>query len=356
MTTYLFLLLSLFATIATPSPVKLAQRDGATTPFSLTNTDLYDDIVQISDYAAASYCISSFNGVKVGQLNEACTDVSCTEAEEDVYVVDIVNSVSHALILAQNSTKQIIIAFQGSSSLLDWILDFSFIPVPFESYGASNGLNVNSVTADDPKVHVGFQTAAQNFFDYSISVLQYLHEKYPDYEVIVTGHSLGGALASLAGVELYLMGYNPAIVSLAGPKVFSPSLAAWVDEVFNTNDYISKLQSQSISAVEPNTYTRITHRGDIVPCVPLVEMGYEHAGSEFYISKADLPQTIDTITIRGLFQEKYEIEILGGILVRALTDLGGLLKEFIVVGPHLYYFVVMSQCNGLAGLFGLDGN
>ncbi|GMG56260.1 unnamed protein product [Ambrosiozyma monospora] len=353
MKSYLFLLLSLFATIATPSPVKLAQRDGETTPFKLTNTDLYDDIVQTARYADASYCISTINGVKLGQLNEACTEVSCADAEDDVYVVDVVDNISHALILAQNSTKQIIIAFQGSSSLLDWIIDFTFVPVPFESYGASKGLNVNSVDATDPKVHAGFQAATDNFFQYSISVLKYLHEKYPDYEFVVTGHSLGGALASLAGVELYLMGYNPAIVSLAGPKVFSPSLAEWVDDVFNTDDYISKLQTQSVSAVESNTYTRVTHIGDIVPCLPLVEMGYEHAGSEFYINERELPQTIDKIEIRGLFQEKYEVETLGGVVVRSIDDLGGLLKDFIVVAPHLYYFVVMSACNGLAKLVGL---
>ncbi|GMG27692.1 unnamed protein product [Ambrosiozyma monospora] len=324
-------------------------------PFTLSNQDLFDEIKRISEFSGAAYCISTIHGVKPGQLNEACSDISCADAEKDIYVVDVVDSLSHALIMTENSTKQIIIAFQGSSTFMDWVLDFTALPVDFESYGSTKNLDVYSIDAeaDDPKVHMGFKKASENFFNHSLTALQQLKAKYPDYQFVVTGHSLGGALASLVGVELYMMGYNPAIVSLAGPKVFSKTFANWVDQKFATDSYVTSLQEQSVSTINPGTYTRITHVGDIVPCVPLVEMGYKHAGSEFYIDESDFPQNMLNVTIRGQYHERYELETLGGLAKKAVTDLKGLLKDYIVVAPHLYYLITMSTCSGLLQLIGL---
>lgn len=40
-------------------------------------------------------------------------------------------------------------------------------------------------------------------------------EEFPEYEIIVTGHSLGGAVASLAAAQLRNDGYDIALVSTA---------------------------------------------------------------------------------------------------------------------------------------------
>ncbi|GME81566.1 unnamed protein product [Ambrosiozyma monospora] len=331
----------------------LAKRD---TPFVLDNNALYNDLLQYSAYCGVSYCITTFDGIETGRLNDACRGVDCTNAPSDIYVVDVVDDVAHAVIMVQKSSEEIVIAFQGSSTFLDWILDFTFIPIDFESYGFSKGLNTKTLDVEDPKVHAGFKLASQNFFDYSIEVLEYLRAKYPGYKMVVTGHSLGGALASLVGVELNLMGYNPAIISYAGPKVFGPSLANWVDNEFDTSNYVSRLESQSVSSIEPGTYTRVTHIGDIVPCVPLVRMGYRHAGSEFYIDERYIPQNMDSVVIRGEFKERYEIQTLGGVLARVIYDLPGTLRDFVIIAAHNYYFRVVTQCNGLMDIIGLDGN
>ncbi|GMG56447.1 unnamed protein product [Ambrosiozyma monospora] len=346
-TFFLFLL----ATFVNSSP--LTKRD--TSPFELENSSLYRDLLQYSAYCGVSYCITTFDGVQTGRLNDACRGVDCANAPSDIYVVDVVDEVAHAVIMVQKSTKEIVIAFQGSSTLLDWILDFSFIPIDFQSYGSSKGLDTTTVDVKDAKVHAGFKVASQNFFDYSIQVLEHLRAKYPGFKLVVTGHSLGGALASLVGLELNLMGYNPAIISFAGPKVFSPSLASWVDKQFNTNGYVAQLESQSVSTITPGTYTRVTHIRDIVPCVPLVAMGYRHAGSEFYINEPYLPQNMDSVVIRGEFHESYELRTLGSVVARVFYDLPGTLRDFVVLTSHNYYFRVVTQCNGLMEIIGLDG-
>ncbi|GME81316.1 unnamed protein product [Ambrosiozyma monospora] len=345
--------LILFAKFVTSIP--LTKRGSS--PFVLTNSSLYDDLVQYSAYCGVSYCISTFDSVQTGKLNDACRGVDCANASSDIYVVEVVDEVAHAVIMVQNSTAEIVIAFQGSSTFLDWILDFSFIPVDFNSYGSSKlGLETTTVDTKDPTVHTGFKTASDNFFDYSIEVLEHLIAKYPNYKIVVSGHSLGGALASLVGLELNLMGYNPAIVSFAGPKVFGSTLATWVDQEFDTTGYVSKLDTQQVSTVEPGTYTRVTHIGDMVPCAPLVKMGYRHAGSEFYIKEPYLPQNMDSVVIRGEFDESYELQTLGSIAGRVFYDLPGTLKDFVVLTAHNYYFRVITQCNGLMEIVGLDGN
>ncbi|GME77740.1 unnamed protein product [Ambrosiozyma monospora] len=364
MQTSIYLLFTFLITLVTSAPiaepepesVELLERGNDNPlidPFTLTNQGLFDEIKRIAEFSGAAYCISTINGVKPGQLNAACSDISCANADADVYVVDVVDSLSHALITTQNSTKEIIISFQGSTTFMDWVLDFAALPVDFKSYGSTKNLDVNAIDADDPKVHLGFKKASENFFDHSLTALQQLKDKYPDYKFIVTGHSLGGALASLVGVELYMMGYNPAIVSLAGPKVFSKTFANWVDQKFSTDSYVTSLQAQSVSTINPGTYTRVTHVGDVVPCVPLREMGYKHAGSEFYIDEADIPQNLNNVVIRGQYHERYELSTLGDLVKRAATDLKGLLKDYIVVAPHLDYLIIMSTCSGLLQLIGL---
>ena len=52
------------------------------------------------------------------------------------------------------------------------------------------------------EVHQGFLTAFNSVADNIISTVKSQLASYPSYTLISTGHSLGGALASLGGVSL----------------------------------------------------------------------------------------------------------------------------------------------------------
>lgn len=84
--------------------------------------------------------------------------------------------------------------------------------------------------------------------------------------IYVTGHSLGGALAVLAGLylrEAYPLLRIPAIYTFGCPRVGDADFAAW----------------ENASGIH---HWRIVNRADIVPMVPLLAMGYRHGGTMIY--------------------------------------------------------------------------
>ncbi|GMG19258.1 unnamed protein product [Ambrosiozyma monospora] len=312
---------------------------------TLTDEGVYNNLTGYVEYAAAAACIDTTEGVKIGYLNSSCSGQACINADADVYVVNVVDSLSHAIILTDTSEAQIVVAFQGSRTFVDWVVDFSFIPVDYEPYAVKNNLATNEFNADGASVHVGFKTATDNFLKNAVDVIKGLKAEYPDYSVLVTGHSLGGALASLTGVELYLMGFDPTVVAYASPKVFNEEMADWVDRVFNTDQYLSDLDAGKVHQIPKGTFSRVTHTKDIVPCAPLAAMGYYHAGVDYYITKEDLPQAISDVEIRGKFSSLYDVTTLGSYAESVLKDPIDALKNSTVKWFHRKYFIVVTECH-----------
>lgn len=122
--------------------------------------------------------------------------------------------------------------------------------------------------------------------------LETLIDAYPDYQVVTVGHSLGGAVAALAGIELTLRGWKPHVTTFGEPRIGNQELAAYIDELFD-------LTSQGDDRYGPvgrrgsgPTFHRVTHRDDPVPLLPPAEWGYlSHAG-EIYLSNKKLPVEI----------------------------------------------------------------
>lgn len=51
-------------------------------------------------------------------------------------------------------------------------------------------------------MHSGFADIWGSFYLNVLASVTELHNKYPTQRIVVTGHSLGGALATLAGFDL----------------------------------------------------------------------------------------------------------------------------------------------------------
>jgi hypothetical protein len=149
------------------------------------------------------------------------------------------------------SQGAIFVVFRGSMTVTNWLDDF-------ETLMTSYPLCLKC------EVHQGFYYSSQSVKSDVIQWTQQLQRKFPSYEVIVTGHSLGGALATLTAVNLFTNQVNNIRhITFGSPRV--GNMAASV--------YISSLLPDII---------RTTHYKDIVPHNPFTNFGYVHILGEWY--------------------------------------------------------------------------
>jgi hypothetical protein len=91
---------------------------------------------------------------------------------------------------------------------------------------------------------------------------------YPKAKVIITGHSLGGILATFAALDVKSI-LSPktdlSFYTFGCPRPGNDDFADYVMTVFPNGDY-----------------SRVTHLKDLVPHVPSKNLGYKHAGQEIW--------------------------------------------------------------------------
>jgi hypothetical protein len=181
--------------------------------------------------------------------------------------------------------KEIVVAFRGTYSITNTIVDLSTVPqeyVPYPGDGNGDGDGDGAGTkCENCTVHMGFMASWRNAREVVVPTLKAARAKYPGYRVHLLGHSLGGAVAALAALELRLgLGWEDVLVTTFGePRVGNGQLAAYIDRAFGLADRDG----------EDLPYRRVTHVGDPVPLLPLTEWGYRAHAGEVYISKPSLP-------------------------------------------------------------------
>ncbi|KAL3417844.1 lipase [Phlyctema vagabunda] len=129
-------------------------------------------------------------------------------------------------------------------------------------------------------VHTGFWTSWQNTRSAILPHLVLAKKDYSEYDVHLVGHSLGGAVAALAGLELEGLGWKPVITSFGEPRVGNAALRDYIDDTFGLDG--------KENGGYGKRYRRVTHIDDPVPLLPLQEWGYRAHAGEVYISKGSL--------------------------------------------------------------------
>jgi predicted lipase len=163
------------------------------------------------------------------------------------------------------NNNTLVLAFRGSeeTGIDDWITDLKFIPAAFP-FG-------------DPKqtaiaVHGGFIEAYQSIRDAMFKVAK----DSPLKPIICTGHSLGGALATLCAVDIQynLPDKRVTCYTYGSPKV-------------GNSDFV-KFYNRHV----PQTY-RIVNGVDLVPTLPLdipLLVDYEHVGELHQVGDVNASQ------------------------------------------------------------------
>lgn len=185
----------------------------------------------------------------------------------------------------RDGRRAIVIAFRGTYSIANTVVDLSTVPQDYVSYPSpDHGGDQPGKPEHDCKnctVHQGFHESWKQARKLVLPEVKQLKAKHPAYPIYLVGHSLGGAVACLAALELKVsLGYDDVIVTTFGePRTGNYELARYVDEVFSLD---------GDTEPESRTYRRVTHKDDPVPLLPLDEWGYRSHAGEIYISKHDL--------------------------------------------------------------------
>lgn len=133
---------------------------------------------------------------------------------------------------AADGSEAYLLAITGTENKKDMAVDLNVDKVFFggttpETFEES--LKKTDLRASDPMVHRGFQKYTQAAFfskkDQGKTFGEYLAgllQENPERKLYLTGHSLGGATATMAGARLLSMGVNPAqleVISFGAPPI-----------------------------------------------------------------------------------------------------------------------------------------
>ena len=153
------------------------------------------------------------------------------------------------------------IAFLGSVSKMDWVHNFMFWKKPYKQM------------KDVFFVHAGFLKIYQIVRD---DINEYIQHHLSDFDTVyISGHSLGGAIATLCNEDLsFLREQSPLLwqhkvtkcVTTGAPRVFAT--------LFNR-----------VPKGRCDTMLRVVCRSDGVPSLPFAFMGYKHVGQKFHAGK-----------------------------------------------------------------------
>jgi hypothetical protein len=147
---------------------------------------------------------------------------------------------TRGLVLRRGDT--VVVAFAGTDplALADWLTDFSFF-------------------VNDDGIHRGFMAALAAGWADLAPALPHAHG--PE-RLLITGHSLGGALAVLAAQRAVIEhGLVPEVYTFGMPRVVNEGFARDYDAMLGTRTF------------------RLVHGEDVVPTVPPSGLGFHHVGS-----------------------------------------------------------------------------
>ncbi|PPJ58753.1 hypothetical protein CBER1_08375 [Cercospora berteroae] len=254
--------------------------------------ELFRELEELSRVVDISYCVGSTSwGIsKPFSCLSRCSDFPDFELVT-TWNTGVLLRDSCGYIALDHGKKRIIVAFRGTYSIANTVVDLSTVPQKYVPYpGEDEGEDPATQAPKEPKcmnctVHMGFHSSWLNSRKHILPELQAQLFVHPDYQLTLVGHSLGGAVAALAGLDLLARGYSPIVTTFGEPRAGNEGLVKYIDARFD-------LRNGSPVDDTKSKYRRVTHADDPVPLLPLTEWGYAMHAGEIYISKSELSPDI----------------------------------------------------------------
>lgn len=159
------------------------------------------------------------------------------------------------------------LAFRGSISLRNWVanLDFNLDDQCEKDLGY-----------DGCQIHAGFLDAWQNNDIVVTFMIETALTQYPSYKLIVTGHSLGGATATVAAAYLRKAGHACDLYTYGSPRVGNEQFV----------QYMMTTSTVPVNNGSSSHNYRITHYDDPVPRLPPTTWflgSFRHISPEYWL-------------------------------------------------------------------------
>jgi len=217
--------------------------DDSVRPRSIPSA-VYDDLVFYFKYASTAYGVPG----------------SLPFPKGDVLVEQVVNELGKlkGFIVRNDTRKEIVVALRGSRDLEDFMNDTQIRLIPFESPGVS--------APEGTLVHSGFLSSWNNVAPLVIERVAAQLRIHEDLTIVTSGHSLGGALSSLAAISLKSNFPHCKIrmYTYGQPRTGNHIYAEFINREFGDNAF------------------RAVHMNDGVPTMVPRLLGYHHHGVEYW--------------------------------------------------------------------------
>ena len=207
----------------------------------LADSKYNEHIAKIAvNISQAAYCVSDSDSW------------SCATCDSTNHLGAIVEKHGERSLIGYNSELDaLFVSFRGSIDLLNWIDDIQIQKIqPYD----------NTLI----EVEKGFYKAYEYLKSDVMNSLNNMKTTYPTKKLLLTGHSLGAAIATLMAFDV-MYDYQVSLYTYGSPRV--------------GNAYFAK-EFENVSEMY-----RITHYYDIVPHTPPEYMDYHHLSNEIWYSE-----------------------------------------------------------------------
>jgi hypothetical protein len=225
-------------------------------------------VIQFARLVNAAYAVIPANttnaagtNLSVGGTNYTVVNtIYCNDLGTDINPLRGNNIVSIGLVLQDTGTGDVVLAVRGTEGIMEWVQDarFCLVSCPFAA-GAGN--TEDGFTAMYNSFRIGSDAKTSAPLCSALATLKFPKPVTATTSVTVCGHSLGGALATLLGLDVAVntIFKNPTVYTYASPRTGDSAFTAFYDHMV------------------PNTI-RVANRMDLVPKLPMPPL-YDHVST-----------------------------------------------------------------------------